>query len=875
MGQVTDPHTSYMIGEMVPFHVDPWIIVASWFVSFVGSTATVELLHRRGSGQGWRNWLQLGACSVSFGVVGIWCMHFVGNRAIELGDGSKEIQLYYSPGFTTLSVFLPVIFLFLGFTVAERFNRTARSLYLSLGITGIFAGLAIVGMHYIGNLGTTTYSLQNDYRHIIGAALIATFSCYVAITLFFHQKEQWINTWARRIPVAAILATAVCGMHWTAAAGTSYRLKQFYHGNERARNNNMIVAIFLCVAALCVCFLLLWLTSRRRRQLADRAQHVVLASATFDMDGKILVTQEGLLPCQKITRKYNQRSFNDEFNVAHPVFQWIFRVTHNWDSVAEFIGIMRQHLRAVGSLRDPSTPTSRGKTLPQEKDGPLPEVDYSVIFREHFCVAAAELASNMGTDIQNLGTLWEDILMTGTTVAEVKTKTVRRSSKAPSEDVEAAAGLTIPAPALFGRGQLMFVVRQLQKKEECADLIASGYRWATIDQVGDLLSRSMQVSRLELSRTVERLRKFNSRQDGLSNPGTWLAFFAMRPALKPSSGSWDVLVPKDEPYHLPKVNISEDAPQDSTFPLLHRMNNLSIADCLRFLNSGLNAQKTEKVWTEDQAAFAERMRDGINQLQQAVPEQFFRSALFSARPMRDYTAGTPRPGTIFSFCIIPDVHISSIKSAQLMYTPLSFFRCRQRIHRGSPDHAVLAHCIHREFNEIRAQQQKDNGQKASKIGSSRPLSRQSIGMPRFSSRSGRSSPKPKSGGLKSWLGGMSGANSRRDSGLQPDSASERELVSMDDMLKRISAETCDRDRDRDRNRNHSVSLPYGGRCGGGGGLGGIMVSQDIRIDDGGKEDSVMQLTELGVRSEAGQGGKEEDTFADELFEITSAAWRRS
>lgn len=49
-------HSGYVVGDMIPFHVDPWIIVASWFVSFVGSTATVELLHRRGSGQGWRNW---------------------------------------------------------------------------------------------------------------------------------------------------------------------------------------------------------------------------------------------------------------------------------------------------------------------------------------------------------------------------------------------------------------------------------------------------------------------------------------------------------------------------------------------------------------------------------------------------------------------------------------------------------------------------------------------------------------------------------------------------------------------------------------------------------------------------------------------------
>ena len=37
-------------------------------------------------------------------------MHFVGNRAIILGDGCKEIQLYYNPSFTALSVFLPIIF---------------------------------------------------------------------------------------------------------------------------------------------------------------------------------------------------------------------------------------------------------------------------------------------------------------------------------------------------------------------------------------------------------------------------------------------------------------------------------------------------------------------------------------------------------------------------------------------------------------------------------------------------------------------------------------------------------------------------------------------------------------------------------------------
>ncbi|KAK7555760.1 hypothetical protein IWX49DRAFT_82257 [Phyllosticta citricarpa] len=884
--------TKYHIGQRVPFHCDPGIIVASYLVSFIGAVATVELLHRRKSGQGWRNWLQLGACSISFGVVGIWCMHFVGNRAIELGDGKKEIQLYYSPSFTALSVFLPVIFLFVGFAFAERYNRTKRSLYLSLGITGIFAGLAIVGMHYIGNFGTTTYKLYNDPRHIIGAALIATFACYVAITLFFHQKEHWINSLPRRLPVAAILAVAVTGMHWTAAAGTRYTLKEYYNGAESARNKNTIVAIALCIMALLVCFLMMWLTSQRKKHLADRAQHVVLASATFDPDGKILVTQEGILPCQKITRRYNQRSFNDEFNVAHPVFQWIFRVTYNWDCVSDLIGSMRQHLRAVGSLRDVSTPGSRGKPSPspiKQDDGPAPELDYSIIFREHFCVAASELASSMGTRIQDLGTLWEEILMTGT--ANAGTKAAKPTSK---DDLESA--ISTAPPSLFGRGQLLIVTRQL-KREECAGMKAQGFRWATLDQVGDIISRNMQVEKTELRETVGRLREYTNRRDGLPNSGTWLAFFALRPALKPLSSNWDVLVPRCEPHHLPKVNLSENPPTNAMYDFLRRFDNLSVAECSRIISSGLRAQKTDKIWTDEEAELATTFRQGMNELQAMVPEYFFRQALFSARPLRDSAAGTTRPATLFAFCIIPDVHMSLNRSRTLTYTPLSFFRCRQHIHRGSADHAVLAHSIHREFSEIRLQhhhhhmrdvQRKKGLQRVASLSNkmqksltgrttpSHPSTDAILGGDDVDDARMAASPAQPSrhAGIKSWLSVVAhssshhhsqnggGSGSRRDSStVQGDSASERELVSMDDMLKR-------------RGSSRRSSRDDGG--GGGAGLGGIMVSQDIRIEPGQKkEDSVMELSELGIHSEAGQGYKEEDTFVDELFEWTSAQWRRS
>lgn len=50
-----------------------------------------------------------------------------------------------------------------------------------------------------------------------------------------------------------------------------------------------------------------FIKQRQQRKLKDRAQQVVLAVATFDAEGRFLVTPAGLLPCQTITRQFHQR----------------------------------------------------------------------------------------------------------------------------------------------------------------------------------------------------------------------------------------------------------------------------------------------------------------------------------------------------------------------------------------------------------------------------------------------------------------------------------------------------------------------------------------------------------------------------------------
>jgi len=86
------------------------------------------------------------------GLVAIWCMHYVGNRGIILGGGDPRLQLVYNPGYTALSSFIPIIALFVAFTIADRRHRGKKFLLTALVLSGIVAGLAVVGMHYTGTI---------------------------------------------------------------------------------------------------------------------------------------------------------------------------------------------------------------------------------------------------------------------------------------------------------------------------------------------------------------------------------------------------------------------------------------------------------------------------------------------------------------------------------------------------------------------------------------------------------------------------------------------------------------------------------------------------------------------------------------------------
>ena len=105
----------------------------------------------------------------------------------------------------------------------------------------------------------------------------------------------------------------------------------------------------MCGTAAILLLCVLFFARYRARVLKRSSRKCMLACAMFDPDGNIIVTTEGVLPAREITKKFNHRTFDEEFDTAHPVFHWMFRVTRNWSSVKDMIPRMKDHL---GSPRE-------------------------------------------------------------------------------------------------------------------------------------------------------------------------------------------------------------------------------------------------------------------------------------------------------------------------------------------------------------------------------------------------------------------------------------------------------------------------------------------------------------------------------------------
>ncbi|KAG4436402.1 hypothetical protein IFR05_008125 [Cadophora sp. M221] len=828
-------------GRIVPRGFSIGYIILSYVVSYVGAWTTLELFNRRTSVKGMYNWYLLCGSSVSMGGIAIWCMHYISNRAIVLGDAQFAIQIAYSPAYTAVSFFVPITVLLVAFIVVGSDDRVS---IVRVTVGGTLAGLAICGMHYMGQAGISNYTCVFNVGNVVGSVVIAVVASIVALTVFFVLRAAWTNSWWKRAVCAVILAGAVFGMHWTASIGTNYRLKQGVRSpsDSISRDLIVIVVIVLSITACFILFVFAVLARRRRSRSADQAQHVVLASAIFDVHGRLLVTPEGYLPNQKVTTSHIEWSLDDTFAVSHPVFQWIFRTTRSWSNIHSLLPGMRSHLYNASTQRA-SRASLKAEVDLGSGDGESPD-DSSIILRELFCVAAADLAEQLNEPLENVGILFDQVLGTGQTKTSSKSKVLGKS-RGSFNDLESDG---------TGRGQLLFLVRRANKRE-AERFAAAGYRFAEVQNVAHIITRNMQINCNDLQGRLTNMHEYSSDTNVLT-PGVHLACFAIRASLR---GGFDVLTRKDARNQLPTMQLPIDKLDNWQIGYLAQLDGSSVTACLKFLKERLASPEN----TKRELSFATQLYDALVGLDEEIGDTFA-DAVLIGNPISAPCYGPggdnakPAQAALITFRTIVPIQFRA-QGLKFGFTPLNFFRTQQCVYKNSPDHARFARAIHKEFGPLVNKKRlsirdgDENLESASSTGKfSRRLTRNVRG-PLDAPMKGEGVPKAHTKTLSSlifWNRKRSSGVARGSPKIAWDSSSEIRLV---------ETQT----------------------------FGGIMVSQEVsvdvrdfegfsrqkgRLDDESSRTDINEI-QMGTTGEAMREVDDSETYVDRLLAICTATRR--
>src|SRR5258706_2537237 len=181
---------------------DPYLVALSILVASVASYTALDLGGRVGAARGLARCVGLLAASVTMGG-GIWSMPFVGMLAF-----SMPIPMSYDIGLTALSLVVAIFVTGGGFYVISRQGASPLRLILS----GIFMGVGIVAMHYIGMAAMRGHAeLSHDRLFVALSVAIAIGASTAALWLAFRTTDL-----GQKLIAAIVMGLAVSGMHYTA-----------------------------------------------------------------------------------------------------------------------------------------------------------------------------------------------------------------------------------------------------------------------------------------------------------------------------------------------------------------------------------------------------------------------------------------------------------------------------------------------------------------------------------------------------------------------------------------------------------------------------------------------------------------------------------
>jgi len=388
--------------DFVSVSYKPEYVVASYIIACVGSGTALQVMKQRTGFKGLRNWLLLVGGSISLGVVGIWCMHFIAMLAVKLEDNNgRHLAMAFEPGMTVLSLFVAVIIIGVGFALAgePRLVKVWRTC-----IVGVIGGCGVAVMHYVGMAGVICEAnMSLDAGIVAASVIVGIVAATAALLIFFHLQHIWSRNWVLQSVVPMIMGVAVCGMHYTGAAAVTWRLPDVAEApldfSRYASNDDLLAiiitfSVFTCAVLLALMF---WRMRQLRRHEASKARQLTLAALVRDSQGRILSTLTNTLPSVVIAQiadtnsdgspspsdtSRSSGSGSGAIQTLSADFLRMLKISFQWSSVARY----QRHLNKL------------------QQEGKLSSS--SVARFNAFVNAAQQLARMLNLSVEQLGVLY-------------------------------------------------------------------------------------------------------------------------------------------------------------------------------------------------------------------------------------------------------------------------------------------------------------------------------------------------------------------------------------------------------------------------------------------------------------------------------------
>lgn len=358
-------------------------------------------------------------------------------------------------------------------------------------------------------------------------------------------------------------------------------------------------------------------------------------------------------------------SFDETFDTDNDIFTWMYRLSQTWSGINDYLPSYRSDMQRKDI---------NGKTT----------ADHLTAFKIHFCVTARELAKLIKAEIQDLGTLFVEVMQTGT-VGPKKTWVPLKMNKKhlPRRDsLDGAPGSGASDPP-FGRGQMLWLVRRV-KKREISRLHTVGYRFADLSKIAEGLSDALEVNKDDLTLSLGKMNSATTRHK--TYEGVHVVCFALRPVWQ---RSFDVLAQKDHRNLLPSIKLSLPKLDACHLEYLHELDGKTVGYCLSILPS----QPTFK--NAEEEAFAAEFLASVHHLAANIGKKWFLNAKLIGNPFVVSGFGTASHlevefATLISFRVMANTHDYTKFNTLYQYIPRNFFMASQSGYQRSREKGLLA-----------------------------------------------------------------------------------------------------------------------------------------------------------------------------------------